>query len=52
MFYFEFYRSSKVIMLCLSPKLWILTEGSGRSFVKVSVTAVVWKLRLRLVKKL
>lgn len=40
-----------MIMLCLSPKLWILTEGSGQFFVKLSLTAVVWKLHLRLVLK-
>lgn len=50
-FYFEFYRSLKVIMLSLSPKFWILTEGLGQFFVKLSSTAVVWKLRLRLVLK-
>lgn len=38
---FEFDRNLKVIMLCLSPKFWILTEGLGQFFVKVSLTAMV-----------
>lgn len=40
-----------MIMLSLSPKFWILTEGLGQFFVKLSSTAMVWKLHLRLVLK-
>lgn len=40
-----------MIMLCLNPKRWILTEGLGGFFAKVSLTAMVWRPHLRLVLK-
>lgn len=45
--FFDTYRNLKAIMSPLSPRLWILTEGLGQFFAKLSSTAMVWKLHSR-----